>query len=154
MASFIAPGIESINFTDNLATTHERTATVKVVGIDERIPLSSLGNGMLRVLGIALALVNAEDGILLIDEFENSLYYSVQSDLWRLIFQIAHRLNIQVFATTHSWDCIKAFQSATQGDTQDTGMLIRLESRKHGIGATLFDQSELGIVTREQIEVR
>ncbi len=33
-------------------------------------------------------------------------------------------------------------------------MLIRLESRKHGIGATLFDQDELGIVTREQIEVR
>ncbi|HVB23053.1 MAG TPA: AAA family ATPase [Ktedonobacteraceae bacterium] len=110
--------------------------------------------GKIRVLTITLALVNARDGLLLIDEFENGLHYSVQPDLWRLIFQVANRLNVQVFATTHSWDCIEAFQSATEGDTQDTAMLIRLESRKHGIRATLFDQSELSIVTREQIEVR
>ncbi len=150
----LAPGIENINFINTPASTQERIPSVKVAGIDEYLSLSSLGNGMLRVLTIALALVNARDGILLIDEFENGLHYTLQSDRWRLIFQIAHRTNVQVFATTHSWDCIEAFQSATQGDTQNTALLIRLENRKHGIGATLFDQSELSIVTREQIEVR
>ena len=109
---------------------------------------------MLRALGISLALVNVKDGILLIDEFENGLYYSVQPDLWQFIFRVARRLNVQVFATTHSWDCIEGFQKAAQEDNQEEGLLIRLESKKGEIAATLFDERQLGIVTREQIEVR
>jgi len=109
---------------------------------------------MQRMFGIALALVNAKDGMLLIDEFENGLHYSVQPDLWRLIFQVARRLNVQVFATTQSWDCVEAFQKAAQEDTQNEGVLIRLESKKGKIVATLFDERQLGIATREQIEVR
>ncbi|HLJ32250.1 MAG TPA: ATP-binding protein [Ktedonobacteraceae bacterium] len=150
----ITPGLVNLNFISTPLSRGERIPIVKIADIDEPLPLYSLGDGMLRTLGISLALVNATNGFLLIDEFENGLHYAVQSDLWRLVFQIAHSLNVQVFATTHSWDSIEAFQSAAHTDTQDTGMLIRLESRKSGIGATLFDQHELGIVTREQIEVR
>jgi AAA15 family ATPase/GTPase len=109
---------------------------------------------MLRALGISLALVNAKDGILLIDEFENGLYYSVQPDLWRLIFRVASRLNVQVFAITHSWDCIEAFQQASRSEQEVEGLLIRLESKKGSIVATLFDERQLGIATREHIEVR
>ena len=118
------------------------------------MPLRSLGDGMVRVLGIALALVNVINGILLIDEIENGLHYLVQPDLWRLIFQTARQLNVQVFATTHSWDCIQAFQQVAQEDTESEGMLIRLEAKDGNIAATLFDEEELGIATREQIEVR
>ncbi len=114
----------------------------------------SLGDGMLRTLGISLALVNAKNGILLIDEFENGIYYTVQPDLWRLIFQVARRLNVQVFATTHSWDCIEGFQKAAQADDQNEGMLIRLEYKKDEVAVTLFDERRLGIATRERIEVR
>ncbi len=103
---------------------------------------------MQRMFGIALALVNSRNGILLVDEIENGLHYSAQPDVWRLIFRLASRLNVQVFATTHSWDCIEAFQE----DTQNAGLLIRLESKKGKIVATLFDEQELGIATREQIE--
>ena len=109
---------------------------------------------MWRILGIALAQVNAKDGILLIDEFENGLYYSVQPDLWRFIFRLAHSLNVQVFATTHRWDCIEAFQRAAREDRQEEGLLIRLESKKGEIGVTLYDEQELTIATREHIEVR
>jgi AAA15 family ATPase/GTPase len=127
---------------------------IRMSGIDEPIPLRSLGDGMQRVLGIILALVNAKDGMLLIDEFENGLHYSVQPDIWRLLFKVAHRLNVQVFATTHSWDCIEAFQKAAVEDAGEEGMLIRLEEKNNEIGTTLFDERRLGIATREQIEVR
>jgi predicted ATP-dependent endonuclease of OLD family len=99
-------------------------------------------------------LVNARNGLLLVDEIENGLHYSAQLDVWRLINRLASRLNVQVFATTHSWDCIESFQKAAQEDTQNEGILIRLESKKGKIVATLFDEKELGIATREQIEVR
>ncbi len=151
----IAPGTEGINLVGDLASKiRERISIVKIMDIDEPLPLRSLGDGMQRIFGIALALVNAKDGMLLIDEFENGIHYTVQTDLWRLIFQVARRLNVQVFATTHSWDCIEAFQKAAQEDTQSEGVLIRLESKKGKIVATLFDEQELGIATREQIEVR
>src|SRR5581483_12447785 len=113
-----------------------------------------LGGGMLRALGIALALVNARDGILLIDEFENGIHYSAQTELWELIFQLAHRLNVQVFATTHSWDCIKGFQKAAQENTEEEGMFIRLSLFGDDVIATMFDERKLAIATREDIEVR
>jgi predicted ATP-dependent endonuclease of OLD family len=98
--------------------------------------------------------VNVKNGILLIDEFENGLYYAVQPDLWQFIFRIARRLNVQVFATTHSWDCIEGFQKAAQADNQNEGMLIRLEYKKGEVAITLFDERRLGIATHERIEVR
>ena len=150
----IAPGVVDLSFVSIPLSGGERIPIVKIADIDEPLPLYSLGDGMLRALGISLALVNAKDGLLLIDEFENGLYYTVQPDLWHLIFRVARRLNIQVFATTHSRDCIEAFQKATQEDTQNEGMLIRLESKKGEIVPTLFDERQLGIATREQIEVR
>ncbi len=61
---------------------------------------------------------------------------------------------MQVFATSHSWDCIQAFQQAATDNTEEEGVLVRLENRKSGVGAVTFDEHELAIVIREQIEVR
>jgi predicted ATP-dependent endonuclease of OLD family len=71
-----------------------------------------------------------------------------------LVFEVARRLNIQVFATTHSWDCLTAFQEAAKEDEQDEGVLIRLTEKRGRIVADLFDEGELNIVAREGIEVR
>jgi hypothetical protein len=149
----IAPGVEGLNLVADVISS-DRIPIVKVQGITEPLPLSNLGDGMQRMLGIALALVSAKDGMLLIDEIENGLHYSVQPSLWQIIFHLARHLNIQVFATSHSRDCIEAFQQIADADKQTEGMLIRLESKKDEIVATLFDERELGIATREQIEVR
>jgi hypothetical protein len=150
----IAPGVKDLNFVSTPLSGSERIPVVRIADINEPLPLYSLGDGMLRTLGISLALVNAKDGLLLIDEFENGLYYTVQPELWRFIFQVARRLNVQVFATTHSWDCIEGFQKAARTAQEEEGLLIRLESKKGEITATLYDKQELGIATREQIEVR
>jgi ABC-type cobalamin/Fe3+-siderophores transport system ATPase subunit len=152
----IAPEVERVNMIGSQQSGEpiERIPVVKVVDIDDPLPLRSLGEGMNRLFGIALALVNAKDGILLVDEIESGLHYSAQLDVWRLIFETAHRLNVQVFATTHSSDCIKAFQQAADENKEEDGILIRLENRKGKIVATEFDERRLGIATREEIEVR
>jgi AAA domain, putative AbiEii toxin, Type IV TA system/AAA ATPase domain len=150
----IAPGLENLNFVSTPLSRGERIPVVTIAQHEEPLPLYSLGEGMLRALGISLALVNAKDGILLIDEFENGLYYTVQPDIWKLIFRVARRLNVQVFATTHSWDCIEAFQQAISAGYQEDGLLIRLESKLNDIVATLYDGRSLSIATQEHIEVR
>ncbi|MGH2639452.1 MAG: AAA family ATPase, partial [Rhabdochlamydiaceae bacterium] len=121
---------------------------------NEPLPLGSLGNGMLRVLGIVLALANAKDGMLVVDEIENGIHYSAQKELWQMIFRLARSLNVQVFATTHSWDCIEAFQVAAEEDKQEEGILIRLSLKKDEIVSTLFNEEELQIATRGSLEVR
>ncbi len=150
----IEPKLEGLNLITDSESRNERIPVIKLTDSAERIPLRSLGEGMNRLLGISLAVSNCADGILLIDEIESGLHYSVQHAMWSLVIALARRLNVQVFATTHSWDCIEGFLQATLEDRQEEGILIRLGRKKEDIVATLYDENELAIVTRDQIEVR
>jgi hypothetical protein len=144
-------GAFSSGFSSAFATG--RSFRIKVPSRSQPLPLRSLGDGPNRVLGLALALVNARDGFLFLDEVENGIHYSLQPDLWRLIFRVAQRMNVQVFATTHSYDCVTAFQEAA-AENPEEGILIRLEERQGSVTVTLFDERELSVVADEAIEVR
>lgn len=150
----ISPSLERVGLVSNPNNVEERIPIAKLVNQATPVALRSLGEGMNRMFGIALGLANARNGLLLIDEVESGLHYSVQYDLWKLIFKTARRLNVQVFATTHSWDCIEGFQAAAHEATQDEGLLIRLGRKKEEIVATIYDEAEMLTATREHIEVR
>jgi AAA15 family ATPase/GTPase len=88
----------------------EKESIVHVdIGIGKKIPIYYLGDGIVRLLGYILAILNTKNGIVLIDEIENGLHYSKQKDIWKLIFNLASRYNVQVFATTHSKEMTEAF---------------------------------------------
>ena len=109
---------------------------------------------MNRLFELALGLVNVENGgVFLIDEIDSGLHFTTLVDIWRVVFDAAARLNVQVFATTHSWECIEAFQKAATEHPEEGG-LIRLERGEDGIRAESFSEEELAIITRESIEVR
>ncbi len=91
-----------------------RLALLKFRG-QGRIPLRSMGDGLTKLFHIALAVASASKGVLLIDEFENGLHWSVQEKLWVAIDRAAREFNVQVFSTTHSRDCIEGFTSAVKG---------------------------------------
>ena len=114
---------------------------------------------MLRVLQLALKLFAAKGGLLLIDEFENGLHYSVQEKEWGLLFEVAERHNIQIFATTHSWDCIESFTKVAVARTETDGVLFRLgrsvrTSDQGRVIATVFDEAALQNITQQDVEVR
>lgn len=150
----IADRVKDLNFINYPKGSNQRVPVVRIADVNERVSLNSLGEGMNRLLGIALALVNCKDGILLIDEIESGLHYSILPDVWKLIFKTAKDLNVQVFATTHSKDCIEAFTQAAIEDEESDGMLIRLENKDGKIRAVNFNEDELETVERRNIEVR
>lgn len=154
----IAPNLEQINLIgDRIISGHQRFPKAKVIGENEPISLQSMGEGMQKLFYIGLALANSEDGLLLIDEIEGGLHYSVLVEMWRIIFETARRLNTQVFATTHSDDCILAFQRAAVEAEETEGMLISLrrkEKNPEEIFAVTSDEEELTAVTELDIEVR
>lgn len=157
----LAPDIRGMEVTGDPAGrvrsktgTTERVPCIKLSNHPEGIPLNSLGSGVSRLLAVALALVNAKDGLLLIDGLDNGLHYSVQEPLWRWLMQGAQRRGVQVFATAHNWDCVAAFQQAA-GATADTdAMLVCLEREaENPITARTLAGPELAGQTRESLGV-
>ena len=131
----------------------QRIALVKIKGIDEPLPLKSMGDGMTRLFHIIVALVNAKNGLLLIDEFENGLHWSVQPKVWDIVFQLSGRLNVQVFATTHSRDCIKGFDQAWN-NYPTLGAFFRLDEKNGLIKAREYTLETLNDSMDMDVEVR
>lgn len=148
----VIPDIDRLDFVvgpSGLASSP--TITFKA-GNSRPIPLRAVGDGVFRALQLALAMVEAQNGIFLVDEIESGLHHSVQVDLLRHLLSFSAEFNVQVFATTHSWDTVRALATAAPGEDV---RLFRLDLRSTGRHeATPFSPSELAYSTEEGIEVR
>ena len=131
-----------------------RRAIVRLKNNARPVPLRSLGDGAVRLFGVALALASSRDGFLLIDEAENGIHHSIQRDYWRMVLQTAHENNVQVFATTHSWDCVRGFAQAAVENENVEGVLVRLEKEEVGLRAVRYSEEDLKIAADQKIEVR
>ncbi len=150
----IEPAIDKIAFVDD-QHSNKKKAIAKLQNNEETVPLQSMGDGINRILTIVLALVNADNGYLLIDEFENGLHHTVQEDLWKIIFFLSKELNVQVFATTHSEDCVEAFENiVNSSDNQNEGQFTRLEKVGDTIKPVLLNAKELQVATDHAMEIR
>ena len=148
--------VSGIAFVEDISqgrSGENRVPLVKISGINEPLPLKSMGDGITRLFHIIVALVNAQNGLLLIDEFENGLHWSIQPKVWDLVFQLSERLNVQVFATTHSRDCIKGFDS-TWNNYPELGAFFRLDVKDDLIRATEYTSETLTDAIDMDVEVR
>ncbi len=127
---------------------------VKLENFAEAVPFKSLGDGVNRLLGILLALVKARGGVLLIDEIENGLHYSRQAKLWEVLLRQAREWDVQIFATTHSWDCVSGFAESAKDLSEDEALLLRLERRDDRVVGVPFAPREVEIARHEDIELR
>jgi len=73
------------------------------------IPTTSYGEGLQRIFEIALSFAYCKNGVLLVDELETAIHYSLLVDFTKFIQELAVKFNVQVFITTHSKECIGAF---------------------------------------------
>lgn len=131
-----------------------RRAIVKIKGQDLPVSLKSLGDGAVRLFGVALALANSKDGFLVIDEAENGIHHSVQTNFWKMIIKTAHENNVQVLATTHGWDCVVGFARAAIESEESEGVLIRLEKDDEQMRVVEYSEKQLQVAAEQGIEVR
>ena len=127
---------------------------VKLSNQADPVSLDSLGKGALRLLHVILSLVNYNDGLVLIDGPEQELHYSVQDKYWELILRMAREFNIQVIATTHSFDCIKGIAVANERVKQNDTIVIKLYDDGNQIKSFDFDQKAIESAAIYGIEVR
>lgn len=136
----------------------DRKAIVKMKNLQRPIPLKSMGEGISRLLQLFLYAFQSRGGFLLIDEFENGLHYSIQEEVWEKLFRLTKKLDIQLFATTHSEDAIKAFCKVALHSPEE-GHLISLGRSAYGedkgkIIAVVHDENDLQYILDTGMEVR
>jgi len=76
---------------------------------EKSVDITSYGEGLQRIFEIALSFAYCKNGVLLIDELETAIHYSLLVDFTKFIQELAVNFNVQVFITSHSKECIDAF---------------------------------------------
>lgn len=82
------------------------------LGLGRRMPISFLGDGFMRFLLLAMRLFEARGGLLLIDEIESSFHRSVLDQVFAFLRDATRKFDVQLFATTHSWETLEAAHAA------------------------------------------
>ena len=127
---------------------------IKRKGWEQPVPIGSMGDGMWRMLAMAIALIQCKDGVLLVDEIDTGLHYTVMAQMWRLIMKVARELDVQIFATTHSYDCVYSLAQMcphpSSGENAVTVQRIEIGKKR----AVPYDQEDIQVAASREIEVR
>lgn len=124
------------------------------IQLNRLLPISLLGDGVNRLLRFALFFERGGDHAILIDEVENGFHYSVMTDVWKAIKASARKFNVQVFATTHSDECIRAAYNAFSDDGPFDFRFHRLDNIDGDISSVTYDREALEFALENGWEVR
>jgi hypothetical protein len=102
-----------------------RGAIEAFVDLGERrlFPLTLMGSGVVRAIGIAAAVLVYAAGLILVDEIEDGIYYKRLGDFWKMLYEMAKRSDAQIIASTHSAECVGAAMEAITPDLKDADPL-------------------------------
>jgi len=125
-------------------------------GSSKLMPLALMGDGLVRLITMLIYITyTAPHGIVLFDEIENGLHFSVMTKVWQVLDQFSHRHNVQIFATTHSNECIRAAQEAFLLGTEADFRYHRLDRLDNGeIEAVTFSKVAIDSAIDFNLEVR
>lgn len=127
------------------------------LGKGPMIPFTQLGQAFTRTLEIYCEIFANQPKIILIDEIENGLYYEGMADFWKGLFAVLEDQDVQLFATTHSRECMEAAHLAAAGRPEYPLCFLRLDRRvddPEKIVSTTFGQDEMQTAMDSKIEMR
>ena len=124
------------------------------VGLSELLPLAQVGQGVQRLVAILAEIIGDAPDVVLIDEVEIGLHHSVHELVWAGLAETAKRLNVQIFATTHSFECVEAAHSAfVKRDDYDFGV-IQLFRVDTGLQGRVLDRKHIEAAMDGSIDLR
>jgi hypothetical protein len=118
------------------------------------LALSSMGDGFQRCFQIGVTAAARDKSILFVDEIENGLHHSTLEQLWRWLAIVARTRDLQVFATTHSEECIQAARRAFTALDDDGLRVIRLDRREDRTTAAIYDRTLVETAAEAGVEIR
>ena len=151
------PKLDTIHFLTGSASrafSGKAGVLVGFRGSGQRVPLGSHGDGMRRLLALSLSLIQTANGYLLIDEVDTGLHWTTMEEMWRLIVSTARKSKVQVFATTHSYDCIRGLASLVESCAEVASEVSIQKIDRSLARAVKLDAEKIRIAVAQDIEVR
>ncbi|MDD5201571.1 MAG: AAA family ATPase [Sulfurimonas sp.] len=99
---------------------------------DTFLDLSEFGDGLKQFIAIFLSLYLNKDKVIFLDEIENGIHYSFLDKLWEIILKISKEQNVQVFATTHSKECIESYARVAKKLEDEDITYIKMSKQQDG----------------------
>ena len=124
------------------------------IGLKEMMPMQTIGEGTVKYLSMLLAIANARDGIVMIDELENGIHYAVLEKVIRNLYNFSNIYNVQIFATTHSFECVRTAYNVFSEFQDSPFKYFRLDNIKENIIVTEYDRDTLEAAFEMNLEVR
>ena len=121
------------------------------IGWSELVPLSGMGDGMTQIARLLLGIASVPNGVVLIDEIDNGIHHTVLPDVWRVIDEAARQFRTQLFATTHSMECVMAAHDTL---SKDRFRLHRLEVDGNLSRCVTYEPDAIDGAIRHNLEVR
>jgi predicted ATP-dependent endonuclease of OLD family len=110
---------DSVSSRFNIYIQHERLGLA---------PVSTFGDGVRRLLHIALKLASVRGGIFLIDELESTIHTEALQNSFSWLVKWCKEMDVQLFATTHSLEAVDALLEVTEHESDL--VLYRLEPKE------------------------
>ena len=150
--NLILPRIEGVEIlTDETGESYLSIST----STDHQLPLQALGGGIFRLFRLYLNFFTARNGIVLIDEIENGIHYSVLRDLWDRVRTWMQEWRVQCVVTTHSSECIEAAMEAFADEPDELAIhKLYSEDKSGNVKATTFTGEALEGARNLNLEVR
>jgi len=126
---------------------------VTVPYLREKIPLQLLSGGIAKHATLLVASYAYRHGSILVDEVENGTYWDRLPSLWATLHRVSRENDNQIFATTHSEECLEAVLEIVRADEEQFSLIrIRRENGKSIVrqfyGAAVASAIEEGIELR------
>jgi len=147
----IDPRIESVEL---LAPGGRARVFLRSSGTRSALPLALFGDGTRRIFDYAVSCSIDNASFIAIDEVDAGLHYSVLPEVWRWFSRITTERNIQVFASTHSEECIRAAAEAFGAGGDDGLRVIRLTRDGSSTRAAVYDRKLVEVAMESSVELR
>lgn len=129
---------------------------VQLSNINDLIPISFIGDGLQHFIGICSAVLNPENKVVLVDEIDNGLHYTVLKQLWKSLIKLSIENSTQLFITTHNEESLKSLAAVLEEETEDIDLSVFSIQRIKNAGLKAYQytaQALQGAIGKE-IEIR
>lgn len=129
---------------------------VQLSDIDKLIPISFIGDGLQHFIGICAAVINPENKVVLIDEIDNGLHYTVLKQLWKSLIELSIENDTQLFITTHNEEVLRTLAMVLEEDNDaiDLSVFSIQMTERAGLKAYKYPPQALRGAIEKGIEIR
>ena len=150
----LVPNIENIEVT--AVPDSFTTFLISLKNTDRPKLVNEYGDGSIKFLRYLLEILECKNDRLMIDEIDTGIHYSRMKDFWRILLKSAKENNVQIFATTHSNECMFYYKEALKetGLINDSRLISLEELPNKSVKAYTYEFESFANAIENNLELR